>query len=149
MSLTFSGRATGWSTTPGADRWGPLADRSDRLSGMSQDEATGVVDRWFLAPITGFESELGRDRSVVHSDLHAQHILIDDDGRLTGLLDFGDAFIGSAAWDIALLQHYFGREVAEAIAARLNNGAALVDSAQTLSTAVARYKASKRAETER
>ena len=134
---------------PGVDGWGPLADRSDQLCGISQDEASGVVDRWFLAPITGFESQLGRDRSVVHSDLHAQHILIDDDGRLSGLLDFGDAFIGSAAWDVAVLQHYFGRAVAEGVATQLTDGPDLIESAQTLTTAVARYKVAKRAMAER
>ena len=43
--------------------------------------------------------------TVVHSDLHAEHLLVAD-GRLTGLLDLGDTFPGPAEWDIACLRYY-------------------------------------------
>ncbi|MFK8025005.1 MAG: aminoglycoside phosphotransferase family protein [Ilumatobacter sp.] len=49
--------------------------------------------------------------TVVHTDLHPQHVLVDDDGGLAGLLDFGDAFAGVAAWDHACLRYYHGAEL--------------------------------------
>lgn len=49
--------------------------------------------------------------TVVHTDLHWEHLLVAD-GRLTGILDFGDAFAGPAGWDDARLRYYHGPAVA-------------------------------------
>lgn len=43
----------------------------------------------------------GRDRVVCHSDAWFGNMLVDDDGRITGLLDFEHAAIADPAWDLA------------------------------------------------
>lgn len=46
---------------------------------------------------------------MLHSDLRRDHLLRDSGGGLAALLDFGDAFVGSLAWDFALLHWYYGK----------------------------------------
>jgi aminoglycoside 2''-phosphotransferase len=42
--------------------------------------------------------------ALLHGDLSPDHVLADlDQGRLTGLIDFGDAWIGDPAWDLIYL----------------------------------------------
>jgi len=38
---------------------------------------------------------------VVHGDLYARHLLVDDAGSLAGVIDWGDVHLGDAALDIA------------------------------------------------
>jgi aminoglycoside phosphotransferase (APT) family kinase protein len=45
---------------------------------------------------------------LTHSDLHSEHIFASDDHNLSGIIDFGAAFIATPAWDFAVLAHYFG-----------------------------------------
>ncbi|MFF0455092.1 phosphotransferase family protein [Nocardia africana] len=39
--------------------------------------------------------------TVVHGDIGPEHILVDDAGRITGVIDFGDAQLGDPAIDLA------------------------------------------------
>src|SRR3954470_2197755 len=41
--------------------------------------------------------------SVVHGDLHFRHLLVDDHGALSGVIDWGDVFRGDPAIDLTLL----------------------------------------------
>lgn len=128
-----------------ATRWGPLDDVDDRLLGLSETVGDGVRARWFHAPIDPFDSEAAAtNRAVVHSDLHPEHILVDSGGRLTGLLDFGDAFIGSAAWDIVAIGRYYGPRVADRITEHLPDPIVLRRSATILRGPWERYKRIKR-----
>lgn len=81
---------------PVATRWpeliGPLLEHRDRILEAGSAPAT-----------------------VVHSDLHADHLLVDG-GRLTGLLDLGDTFPGPAEWDIACLRFYH-RDITDRVVA--------------------------------
>ena len=43
---------------------------------------------------------LGGSGVLLHGDLKAQHLLVHD-GRLTGIIDWGDAMAGDPAWDLA------------------------------------------------
>lgn len=148
--------------------WGPVRDTNERLIGISHDGTAAVVDRWCHAPMWPFDgSDLrahplaryaadlvgdvsdmsgaitvaahGR-RGLVHSDLHAQHLLVGADGGLGALLDFGDAFIGSRAWDFALLIHYYGLTAAADVARHYGADQSLLVDAQQLAVAVAVYK---------
>lgn len=38
--------------------------------------------------------------TVVHGDLYARHLLVDDAGHLTGVIDWGDVHLGDAAADL-------------------------------------------------
>jgi aminoglycoside phosphotransferase (APT) family kinase protein len=39
---------------------------------------------------------------VVHGDLYVRHLLLDDEGRLTGVIDWGDVHVGDRAVDLAI-----------------------------------------------
>ncbi len=149
---------------------------ADALEGTSRGLVSGICDRWFLATIWPFDRTELREHAIAtpapelleplrghrakisaagesgpigvcHSDLHAEHLLVDDRGRLSGLLDFGDAFIGAVAWDFALLLHYYGEANTEAVLAAYTaeetERTALLTQAKTLAIAVAAYKVAK------
>ena len=130
----------------------------------------GIVERWFHAPIWPFdESELDAHPlatiapdllptlatlesqivaaaiepfGVLHSDLHRQHLLHTGD-ELTGMLDFGDAFIGSTAWDFALLHCYYGPQNTQAVAHAYDPDRDLAAQGAILGVAVGCYKIAK------
>ncbi len=78
----------------------------------------------------------------MHSDLHHQHLL-HVDHELTGVLDFGDAFIGSTAWDFALIRWYYGAINARRVADAYEPGINMVERASALALAVGCYKVAK------
>jgi len=78
----------------------PIAARWPERVATIASQAEAILDAG-AAPAT-----------VVHTDLHWDHLLVTD-GRLTGILDFGDAFAGPAAWDDACLRYYHGPAVAD------------------------------------
>lgn len=153
-----------------ATGWGPLANASTELIGTSVSESQGIVDRWLHAPIWPFDGSdfsahpimdlepllagqiaefearvfhaAGAPFGVLHSDLHQQHLLIEH-GHLTGLLDFGDAFIGSTAWDFALIRWYYGRGNASLLAEAYRSGPDMVERSTLLALAVGCYKIAK------
>ena len=45
-------------------------------------------------------------RSLVHGDLNFRNFLVDDDGAVTGVIDWGDAHIGCPAVDLSLVYSY-------------------------------------------
>ncbi len=129
---------------------GPLEDRVDVFRGQVPSPRDGVALRWCwarcwpfdgspleahplsaarpdvarrLGRLTGefLDAASGPRQSVVHSDLHREHLLADADGNLTGVLDFGDAFVGAPAWDFALLRWYYGPQAARQVATHHND----------------------------
>jgi aminoglycoside phosphotransferase (APT) family kinase protein len=44
---------------------------------------------------------LGEQRAIVHGDLYARHLLLDEDGVLGGIIDWGDMHLGTPAIDLA------------------------------------------------
>ena len=53
-----------------------------------------VLDRW----PAGYQP---RTDTLIHADLHVEQLLLDDEGRLTGIIDWGDAHLGDPALDVA------------------------------------------------
>jgi len=49
-----------------------------------------------------------------HSDLYGEHIFTSGE-NLSGVIDFGAAFIATRGWDLAALAHYHGWAVVEVI----------------------------------
>jgi len=153
-----------------ATGWGPLENSSSELRGMSASATDGIAARWFHAsiwpfdgsdidshPIASLESDLvaqlARMRDliidasrapfgVVHSDLHRHHLL-NIDGRLSGVLDFGDAFVGSTAWDFALLDWYYGEANTDRVAEAYGPTHDLSRRGSHLAIAVGCYKVAK------
>lgn len=154
-----------------ASGFGPLVDDHRVLHGRSASLRAGIVDRWYHASIwpfddsdlfshvvTGIAPEMVSaieqlapsiiDASegpigVLHSDLHREHLLRDDAGRLGAVLDFGDAFRGCVAWDFALLHWYYGVDNARAVAACYPEADAIHTRATHLGVAVGLYKLAK------
>jgi aminoglycoside phosphotransferase (APT) family kinase protein len=62
--------------------------------------------------------------AVCHGDLHARHLLVDDAGRATGVIDWGDVCVGDPALDLAVA---YGAFVGPARAALLEAYARPVD----------------------
>jgi aminoglycoside phosphotransferase (APT) family kinase protein len=42
------------------------------------------------------------DRRIVHGDLYARHVIVDANGRATGVIDWGDVHCGDRALDLAI-----------------------------------------------
>ncbi|HVK76644.1 MAG TPA: macrolide 2'-phosphotransferase [Kofleriaceae bacterium] len=57
--------------------------------------------------------------ALVHGDLHPGHLLLDDGGRLTGVLDWTEAHIGDPSIDLAMFVGCFGRPALERLLPRL------------------------------
>ncbi|MDM5220316.1 phosphotransferase [Peribacillus sp. NJ11] len=49
--------------------------------------------------------------SLVHGDIHIRNVLLDDEGVLAGIIDWGDVHIGNPAIDFSFLYSYFPKEV--------------------------------------
>ena len=81
--------------------------------------------------------------TVAHTDLHVDHLLQDDRGRLAAVLDFGDAFAGSAGWDFASMRYSLGLEIAGRIAAVYPDGDRISALADVLAIPWALYKLDK------
>ncbi len=68
--------------------------------------AAGLVDEpeAFVAWLDAHPPVLLDDakRRVVHGDLYARHVLLDERARLTGVIDWGDVHLGDPALDIAI-----------------------------------------------
>ena len=153
-----------------ADGFGPLENDDTQLRGRSATTTEGIVDHWFRAAIWPFdqttlekhpivsiaadlveqiasveqeirEAAMGPN-GVVHSDLHREHLLIDG-GRLSGALDFGDAFVGSTAWDFSLLHWYYGDGNTRRVAVAYPSGHDLFERGRVLALAVGCYKLAK------
>jgi aminoglycoside phosphotransferase (APT) family kinase protein len=68
-------------------------------------------------------SRLRRERSTVllHADIKPEHLLHDPaSGRLTGLIDWGDASLGHADFDLAIAGAFCGPETLRGLLARLS-----------------------------
>ncbi|KOR81185.1 hypothetical protein AM232_24180 [Bacillus sp. FJAT-21352] len=52
--------------------------------------------------------------SLVHGDIHIRNVLLDDEGVLAGVIDWGDVHIGNPAIDFSFLYSYFPKEVRRA-----------------------------------
>ena len=76
----------------------------------------GIFSEWFLGNWLGealdpgagsafealIDNALGQPQCLIHRDYHCRNLLLDGDGRL-GLVDFQDALIGPATYDLACL----------------------------------------------
>ena len=76
----------------------------------------GIFSEWFLGRWLGealepgaqsafealIDNALGQPQCLIHRDYHCRNLLLDRDGRL-GIVDFQDALIGPATYDLACL----------------------------------------------
>jgi aminoglycoside phosphotransferase (APT) family kinase protein len=151
--------------------WGQPTQGPGSLLGNVSGGAEAAVQRFWLARIWPFDDtrlsehpaaslfpekmgsiaamepaireEAERDPCLVHTDLHWDHLLRDENERLAGLLDFGDAFIGSVAWDFACLRYYHGETATEQVTGAYAGGDEIRARARILGVAFALYKIDK------
>lgn len=121
--------------------YGRLADRADELRGTEAERNAGILSRWWpelwpfdgrplvnhpvlraapmlLSTVAALRDSLTRYEeprtqfALTHTDLNGNHLFVED-GRLTGVIDFGDAAIVPPAFDIASFAFYFGWDSTE------------------------------------
>ena len=83
----------------------PLVDVPTLNVGAISDRhrAWGSLPPQLMVQIEGYVSELGSfDRVFVHADLTADHAFVDR-GRLTGIIDWGDAMVTDRHYELAAL----------------------------------------------
>lgn len=88
-----------------------LTRRLNELSeaGLVGDPSPALVAFELLAP-----GAPRRDRlCVVHGDLYARHVLVDDAQRASGVIDWGDLHLGDPAIDLSVAFSLFPREFRE------------------------------------
>ncbi|MFN8515086.1 MAG: aminoglycoside phosphotransferase family protein [Chloroflexia bacterium] len=104
-------RAVACGVTPGSwvawrDHWHAFAARAMRDDDPALDPPTRA---WVAATCDAFLAELARAErpvALLHHDLALEHILVDPPGeRITGVIDWGDVWIGDPALDFAAFAH--------------------------------------------
>lgn len=70
-----------------------------------------AVEAWLAGPVPG-EPE---PHALCHNDLGDEHLMVDDQGRLAGVIDWTDAVVGDPARDLALIQFDLGLTVARGV----------------------------------
>lgn len=92
-------------------RWAQ-ANAFPLLEPSARPKATDLWERFL-----GDEANLRFRPALIHRDLGAEHILCDPDGgRVTGVIDWGDACIGDPALDFVGLWEGLGQRFAEEVA---------------------------------
>lgn len=76
------------------------------------EQAHAVKD--FVETLGEGELDVQHPISLVHGDIHIRNVLLDDEGVLTGVIDWGDVHIGNPAIDFSFLYSYFPKEVRSA-----------------------------------
>jgi aminoglycoside phosphotransferase (APT) family kinase protein len=90
------------------------AEALDDLRNLEEVSSTGVAARWqtYLEQRPPSDTPAG-PAVVVHGDLAAEHILVDPaSGEVTGVIDWSEVALSSAAVDLAALFHWSGAETA-------------------------------------
>ena len=91
------------------------AERVDRArDGLTIPD--GVWRRWH--EWIGDDGSWPSRAVLVHGDLHPGHVLVDDTGRVTGILDWSEAHVGDPATDFSLLYASVGLEALSALLGR-------------------------------
>jgi aminoglycoside phosphotransferase (APT) family kinase protein len=66
-------------------------------------------------------------RSFVHGDIAPQHLFVDDEGSLAGVIDFGDAMVADPAIDLAGVLWGYGWPLTERVIATYEAAGGVVD----------------------
>ena len=89
---------------PLVTRAAAVAERMARLKRKTEQLSARILTTWR----EGLEAPLGTERHWLHGDLHPQNILADE-GRIVGIIDWGDLCGGDVATDLAALWMLFDR----------------------------------------
>ena len=101
---------------PTRQEWSAVALSDLRFAVDHGHLGRGQAARWERA-LEAAPSAGGRV-CVVHGDLAAEHVLVDDRSRPTGIIDWSDACVGDPALDLAGLVHWGGLRMIAAASER-------------------------------
>jgi aminoglycoside phosphotransferase (APT) family kinase protein len=127
-----SSMAAGLEAWAGRPLW-PLGDARLDIHPALAERRTLSVRLDARAPAVRLALTEGRGVPL-HSDLHEENIL--DAGGALGIIDFGQALIGPAAWDFAALAYFLGWPTADATLAAYARDAAELSSLRADATAI-------------
>jgi aminoglycoside phosphotransferase (APT) family kinase protein len=72
------------------------------LGALGKDDLVGGTDRWVAIADEAAALRAGSDLRVVHGDLYARHLIVDDAKQLSGIIDWGDVHLGDPAVDLSV-----------------------------------------------
>jgi aminoglycoside phosphotransferase (APT) family kinase protein len=78
-------------------------DGLDRLAALGLGDHRAAIEP-ALAGARGRRP--ARAANLVHGDLYARHLLLDGDGALSGVIDWGDVHLGDPATDLAIVHTF-------------------------------------------
>lgn len=90
------------------------AEALNELHNLEVVSTAGLATRWraFLEQAPPPDS-MSESAVVVHGDLAAEHVLVDpESGKVTGVIDWSEIGLSSAALDLAALYHWGGKSFA-------------------------------------
>lgn len=70
---------------------------------LGKEKSTSLIE---LANRLSLSSRNAKKKKVLHGDLYARHLLIQN-GKIAGIIDWGDMHIGDVAVDLAILRAIF------------------------------------------
>lgn len=95
---------------PGLEEWAQDA-LSDLALAMERGAVSPNAGRRWEYVLTNPPSTAPTLPCPIHGDLAAEHVLLDEQGRPTGVIDWSDAVVGDPARDLAGLLHWGGDEL--------------------------------------
>jgi aminoglycoside phosphotransferase (APT) family kinase protein len=79
------------------ETWQQLAEKGL----LADPDATRQAMHQLASPLPG-----PRPTVLVHGDLYARHLIVDDGGGLAGVIDWGDVHLGDPALDLAIAPYF-------------------------------------------
>ena len=55
---------------------------------------------------SAYNLKLEKKLAIVHGDLYSRHLLVGDDNKLVGVIDWGDVFISNPAIDLVVAHNF-------------------------------------------
>jgi len=96
-------------------------EKYERLRATARDRVGPMLDAWASQVMderfAEFVANLHFAPALVHGDLGPEHLLVDNTGRLAGIIDWEDASVGDPAIDFAGLWRSAGAQVTRRILA--------------------------------
>lgn len=84
-----------------------MEDNIQKLKGLGYDPIIEKAENYLhsveVIPVPD-------EKVLVHDDLHIRNILVDEEGKIAGIIDWGDAHIGHRASDLSILYSLIPKE---------------------------------------
>lgn len=88
-----------------------LAANMDKAEGLLERDSLDMLQAFYSSLETPFKDQT---KTLVHGDLHIRNMLVDEEGRVCAVIDWGDTHIGHPALDISIVYSFLPPEGREA-----------------------------------